>query len=467
MKQELRKLRWKHLLAGVLIATAITSCKNDEDEPKTIPVVTTAAITEVTTTSAMGGGDITSNGNATVTASGLVYSSSNATPTLTDSKTALTTASGPFSSKLEALASGTTFHVRAYATNSVGTGYGATVDFVTGNAAPIATAVMITGDLEVNKELTATYTYTDPENDPQGVSTFKWYLATDGAGAGETVIAGATELMYTPVPSDEFKYIRVGITAKSTAGTMLGTEVKSAFMGPIAESTTTITFTYNGAEVTYGIITSTVTGRKWMDRNLGASHAATSTQDHLGYGDLFQWGRPADGHQLITWTQDVLVGSSAPVNGVTATLSTTNTPVSSLFITSINSPQDWRNPQNNSLWQAPDFINNPCPSGWHIPTKEEWDAEHVDITNGNELKITANGARRPDNGGLLDNSVGPGRQGLYWSANSVFYDGFGHGYGFYDFKIYDTGEIDRNFRYGTEDVAANGFSCRCIKSSEQ
>jgi hypothetical protein len=38
-----------------------------------------------------------------------------------------------------------------------------------------------------------------------------------------------------------------------------------------------------------------------MDRNLGASQVATSSTDPASYGDLYQWGRPADGHQIRTY----------------------------------------------------------------------------------------------------------------------------------------------------------------------
>ncbi len=39
------------------------------------------------------------------------------------------------------------------------------------------------------------------------------------------------------------------------------------------------------------------TGRCWMAFNLGATQVATSIDDEAAYGDLYQWGRPADGHQ--------------------------------------------------------------------------------------------------------------------------------------------------------------------------
>lgn len=44
-------------------------------------------------------------------------------------------------------------------------------------------------------------------------------------------------------------------------------------------------------------VTNPATGRTWMDRNLGASRAATSPTDAQALGDLYQWGRSADGHQ--------------------------------------------------------------------------------------------------------------------------------------------------------------------------
>lgn len=85
-----------------------------------------------------------------------------------------------------------------------------------------------------------------------------------------------------------------------------------------------ITFAYNGATVTYGVITSAVTGKKkWMDRNLGASRVATASNDRMAYGHLFQWGRPADGHQLVNYTSST---NGAGVNGKTKTLATSDVP---------------------------------------------------------------------------------------------------------------------------------------------
>jgi len=99
------------------------------------PSVTTAAITGIATTSATGGGNVIAYGGQAVTARGVCWSLS-ANPTVTDSHTTDGTGTGIYSSSLTSLATGTTYHVRAYATNSVGTAYGNDVPFTTLSPTP-------------------------------------------------------------------------------------------------------------------------------------------------------------------------------------------------------------------------------------------------------------------------------------------------------------------------------------------
>lgn len=109
----------------------INSCKKPEDPSKTkVPDLTTQAVTDITTTAAKCGGTISFDGGAAVTARGVCWST-NATPTIADSKTSDGTLAGTFASVLTGLKPNTTYYVRAYATNSVGTGYGAAVSFNT------------------------------------------------------------------------------------------------------------------------------------------------------------------------------------------------------------------------------------------------------------------------------------------------------------------------------------------------
>ena len=88
-----------------------------------LPTLTTAAVTGATGTGATSGGTITSPGGTTITASGVCWGTS-INPTVADSKTTGATASGSFTSTLTGLTAGTTYYVRAYATNAAGTAYG-------------------------------------------------------------------------------------------------------------------------------------------------------------------------------------------------------------------------------------------------------------------------------------------------------------------------------------------------------
>jgi uncharacterized protein (TIGR02145 family) len=102
------------------------------------PTVTTTAVTGISSGAATGGGNITSDGGATITARGVCWST-NASPTTADAKTTDGTGSGTFTSSITGLTGSTTYHVRAYATNSVGTSYGADITFSTGTALLVPT----------------------------------------------------------------------------------------------------------------------------------------------------------------------------------------------------------------------------------------------------------------------------------------------------------------------------------------
>lgn len=89
-----------------------------------VPIVSTATVSDITQNSVTCGGMVTSdNGNA-VTARGLCYSTTSIEPTINDARTSDGTGTGSFTSHITGLQSGTTYYLRAYATNSEGTGYG-------------------------------------------------------------------------------------------------------------------------------------------------------------------------------------------------------------------------------------------------------------------------------------------------------------------------------------------------------
>ena len=99
----------------------------------------TSAISTISRYGASSGGTITSNGGATITASGVCWSSTSNTPTIVDTKTTDGLTAGTFTSTITGLTAGVTYHVRAYATNSVGTGYGPVQTFTSTATAVIPT----------------------------------------------------------------------------------------------------------------------------------------------------------------------------------------------------------------------------------------------------------------------------------------------------------------------------------------
>ncbi len=109
--------------------------------PSTFATVTTSSVTFITSTTANIGGNVTMDGGALVTAKGLCWSTST-NPTISDSKTLNGTGIGSFSSTIAGLTAGTDYHVRAYATNSVGTSYGTDVIFHTPTLAVVTTSAV-------------------------------------------------------------------------------------------------------------------------------------------------------------------------------------------------------------------------------------------------------------------------------------------------------------------------------------
>lgn len=183
-----------------------------------------------------------------------------------------------------------------------------------------------------------------------------------------------------------------------------------------------------------------VTGKIWLNKNLGASQVATSPTDTAAYGDLYQWGRLTDGHEKRTST-------------TTSTLSNTDVPGHNKFILHPNYPKGWETSLTNNLWQGLNGTNNPCPSGYRIPTILEWEQERLSWGTNDasgaftSLKLPLAGFRSEINGQIFSAGV----QGSYWSQDP---NGGGSQY-----LYFNTGSAGNNF-YGR----ATGASVRCIKN---
>ncbi len=214
-------------------------------------------------------------------------------------------------------------------------------------------------------------------------------------------------------------------------------------------SSQTITICGEGTAIVE--VTNPNTGKIWMDRNLGASQQANSSTDYKAYGALFQWGRLSDGHECITWTGSA---SGTPQSSTTTTLATGDSPGHGNFIITSTSPNDWRNPSNHDLWQGVGGTNNPCPSGYRLPTRAEWEAEKGSWSTSNAagafaspLKLPVAGFRNGSSGSL--NSGG----GHYWSSTANSSTPV-------TATALDFSSSNAMFFYGNR---VNGCSVRCIK----
>jgi uncharacterized protein (TIGR02145 family) len=343
---------------------------------------------------------------------------------------------------------------------SVGTLSGLTVTnpiagSITGNAATATTATTVTTNANLTGPVTSVGNATAIADAALSIAKTSGLQATIDAKVADVITDGITTIAPSQNAVFDALLLKASIVNGTTSGDMLYWD--GTAWAKVAAGSNGQTLIFNGGKPVWSFYTITgplpsntvfnaTTGKIWMDRNLGATRVATSITDTEAFGDLYQWGRGADGHQL-----------RASVN--THTLSTSDSPGNALFIANNNSPpSDWRKPQNDNLWQGVNGINNPCPAGFRLPTETEWIAEIASWSSQNAeaafsspLKLTVAGLR----GAAFDGSVGSpsnsGVMGLYWSSS-----------------INGTGAMSIKLNRGNPTYLAKrdryaGYSVRCIK----
>ncbi len=137
------------LILLILSINLLNSCKKDKPSA---PVLSTTVVTEVSYTTAVSGGSITNDGGAAVTAKGICWNTSD-NPTISNNKTTDGAGLDAFTSNITQLTPNTLYYVKAYATNSGGTGYGNQLTFTTSQ---IAVPVLTTSDITAITQTTAT-----------------------------------------------------------------------------------------------------------------------------------------------------------------------------------------------------------------------------------------------------------------------------------------------------------------------
>ncbi len=414
----------------------VAGCTREDDNRKL--TVLTGDVAELTATWAIIAGNELVEPAASVTARGVTWD------TIPDPVVAHQYASwqqngDAFESKITGLQGDATYYARAFATNDAGTAYGNQLTFTTpspDDKPQVKTrdpqqvhvdAVQLQGEVKKHGGTAVTRCgiiwSADPDLDNHG--TFGY--AEAGIGVFTVSVKGL---------DPEFVYYYRAF-AENDSGVAYGQ--KKEFYIPAADACQGVS-----APAGFGMIA--FDEKCWLDRNLGASRVATTLQDESAYGVLYQWGREADGHQH-------------PASGTTETLALPGTqPNHGDFIVKYSYPFDW-NADNGwvNRWALPNGSStnaDPCPNGWRVPTRSEWESA---IAHGNwqnkqdafnsPLRLPAAGKR--DDKGVLEYQ---GTRGYYWSSSHQ--NIFGEPMNSFDTGVF----ISSYYRVG-------GMSVRCIQDN--
>ena len=264
--------------ATTKLGTAYGEEKSFKTVEVTLPTVTTKDVTNITTNSASCGGNVTDDGNGTVTARGICWSETH-NPTINNiysEETNNGTGTGSFTSQLTNLKDNTTYYVRAYATNEKGTIYGEEKSFKT---------VEVTLPTVTTKDVT---------NITTNSATCGGNVTDDGIG-----IVTARGICWSETHNPTINNI---YSEETNNGTGIGsftsqlTNLKDNTTYYVRSYATNEKGTAYGEERSFTTLSSsgTINGYKWIDLGLPSglkwatcNVGANNPED---YGDYFAWG---------------------------------------------------------------------------------------------------------------------------------------------------------------------------------
>jgi uncharacterized protein (TIGR02145 family) len=201
------------LIAPLIFIVSFLTMTCTKDKSPTLPILSTSTITDITEISAIGGGFISSDGSAAITARGVCWNTT-VNPTTSNSKSTDGDGVGQFVSSMNGLTAGTVYHVRAYATNSVGTAYGADIMFYTSGDTPSCITIPAT-------EIYLNSATLNGAIDPHSLSTTVTFEYGTSTSYGQSATASQSPLM-----GNELVNVSINITGL-TLGTTYHFRVKT------------------------------------------------------------------------------------------------------------------------------------------------------------------------------------------------------------------------------------------------
>ena len=420
----------------------------------TIPTVTTNVLSNITSNSATCGGYVTFSGGATVTSRGVCWSTSE-NPTISNSHTTDGSGTGSYTSNITGLTAGTTYYVRAYATNSEGTAYGEQRQFTTNNIPTVTTnTVLIINSSTVECGGNVTVTGGTPVT-ARGVCwstsqnpTISNSHTIDGSGIGSFIsnITGLT--------ANTTYFVRAYAT--NSLGTAYGEQRNFTTVAPDASPCTGAVTVTDVDNNTYNTVQ--IGSQCWMKENLRTTRYANGTSIPLSsstysYTEPYRYYPNNDQSNVSTYgylyNWKAVMGSS--------------------YSSSAN----------------PSGVQGICPTGWHVPSDAEWtqltdyvssQSQYVCSSNStyiakalvsttgwngssetcavgnNPTSNNATGFSALPAGGYFISYDGFGRVAVYWSAAETNYT-----FAYYRHFHYNNAYV---YRYDNEKLF--GFSVRCV-----
>jgi uncharacterized protein (TIGR02145 family) len=262
----------------IIFAGIANSCK--KEAPAKLPVLSTTSVTNLTTTTAVSGGIIIADGGATILANGVCWNTT-LNPSTDDSKTVDPIGNAQFVSSISGLTASTTYHIRAYATNSVGTAYGADISFTTLGEVPTVTTLAATNlapaSATLNGTVNANYLSTTVSFE-YGLTTNYGQIATASQSpvTGNSLTNVSADISgLTPCTTYHYR-----AKAVNSVGTEYGSDIQFSTLGQVPSVTTldatditTTSSTLNGT-VNANYLSTVVTFEYGLTTNYGSTTTA-------------------------------------------------------------------------------------------------------------------------------------------------------------------------------------------------